>query len=94
MAKDPICGMSVDERSALRLTVESKDYFFCNKHCLEKFARKRGIPEEEIKTSLTKSKNSPYKNKTLIIFFMAGVVTDCTEIGFLWHNAGRRSRYV
>ncbi len=39
MAKDPICGMSVDETTALKTTRDGKDYFFCSAHCQEKFEK-------------------------------------------------------
>ena len=37
MAKDPICGMQVNENSALKITKDGKDYFFCSAHCKNKF---------------------------------------------------------
>lgn len=46
MATDPICGMSVDERSAeLRLVRGSRTYYFCSSHCLREFAE----PERELR---------------------------------------------
>jgi len=46
MAKDPVCGMFVEEKpDALRYTVDGKEYFFCATSCLEEF---RG-PEKELK---------------------------------------------
>ncbi|MCM8782382.1 MAG: permease [Candidatus Omnitrophica bacterium] len=41
MARDPICGMWVDENSALKVTQKNKVYFFCSPHCRDKF---RGKP--------------------------------------------------
>ncbi|MDD5382636.1 MAG: permease [Candidatus Margulisbacteria bacterium] len=37
MAKDPICGMEVDESSGLKLTWNGQDYYFCSERCLNKF---------------------------------------------------------
>lgn len=37
MAKDPICGMTVNEKNALRATKDGKGYYFCSQHCKEKF---------------------------------------------------------
>ena len=35
---DPVCGMSTDQEGKyLRLDYEGKPYYFCGKHCLEKF---------------------------------------------------------
>src|SRR6266487_4012647 len=46
MAKDPVCGMFVEEKpDALRCTVDRKQYFFCAKSCLDEFT----APERELK---------------------------------------------
>ena len=46
MAKDPVCGMFVEEkRDAIRHTVEGKEYFFCSTQCLNEFT----APEVELK---------------------------------------------
>ena len=37
MAKDPICGMSVDEKSALKYKKGGRTYYFCSQACLDKF---------------------------------------------------------
>jgi len=40
MATDPVCGMSVDERTAeLKLVRDNRSYFFCSTHCLAEFAQ-------------------------------------------------------
>src|SRR4029079_18374476 len=40
---DPVCGMTVDPATAAgSFRYEGKDYFFCSRHCLEKF---RASPE-------------------------------------------------
>ncbi len=43
MEKDPICGMAVRENSPFRLFDKGKEYFFCSRHCKEKFIRQEGI---------------------------------------------------
>jgi Cu+-exporting ATPase len=46
MAKDPVCGMFVEEKpDAIRHTVEGKEYFFCSNQCLNEFT----APEKELK---------------------------------------------
>jgi P-type Cu+ transporter len=46
MAKDPVCGMFVQEKhDAIRHTVEDKEYFFCSTQCLNEFT----APEVEPK---------------------------------------------
>jgi Cu+-exporting ATPase len=37
MTKDPICGMTVDEATALRAERDGKPFYFCSEHCREKF---------------------------------------------------------
>ena len=37
VTKDPICGMTVDEATALHVERDGKTFYFCSKHCREKF---------------------------------------------------------
>ena len=37
MATDPICGMTVDEATALRTERDGQTFYFCSEHCREKF---------------------------------------------------------
>ena len=37
VTKDPICGMTVDERTALHAERDGKTFFFCSEHCRAKF---------------------------------------------------------
>jgi Cu+-exporting ATPase len=37
MAKDPICGMTVEESSPLRAERDGRTYYFCSEHCRKKF---------------------------------------------------------
>ena len=36
-AKDPICGMSVDETSPFHAERDGKLFYFCSDYCLQKF---------------------------------------------------------
>jgi Cu+-exporting ATPase len=46
MAKDPVCGMFVEEKAdSLKYTLDGKEYFFCAKTCLDEFT----APEKELK---------------------------------------------
>jgi Cu+-exporting ATPase len=46
MAKDPVCGMFVEEKSdSIRHTMNGKKYFFCSNQCLNEFRE----PEKELK---------------------------------------------
>jgi len=59
--------MTVDEKTALKLSSEGKDYFFCSQHCLNKFAKENNISQQEISLCLVPSKTPLYKNKTFIV---------------------------
>ena len=37
-ATDPVCGMTVDKGSALRLEHDGHTHFFCSEHCRATFA--------------------------------------------------------
>jgi Cu+-exporting ATPase len=37
MARDPICGMKVDESSPLRVERDGQMFYFCGEHCRQKF---------------------------------------------------------
>src|SRR6266545_2999169 len=42
MAIDPICGMTVDEATALSSTVDGETFWFCNPSCKARFEAERG----------------------------------------------------
>ena len=41
-ATDPVCGMNVDRRKALRLERDGRTHFFCSEHCRAAFAASGG----------------------------------------------------
>jgi len=43
MAIDPICGMEVDEKTALSVEYEGQTYYFCSPGCRDKFLSDRGV---------------------------------------------------
>ena len=46
MAKDPVCGMFVEEKlDSIRYAMNGKGYFFCSTQCLNEFRQ----PEKELK---------------------------------------------
>ena len=67
MAKDPICGMDVNEKTALKLTMGGKTRYFCAENCLKKFAKENKVSEKEISTCLLRPKAPFYKNKGFIV---------------------------
>ncbi len=68
MAKDPICGMEVDEKKAKFSTVkDGKRYYFCSKNCHDKFQKDslKYINSDSLKNKSLKLKpndNEPIKN--------------------------------
>jgi len=49
MAKDPICGMSVDEATSLHAERDGRTFYFCSGHCRERFLAgpETGKPEAD-----------------------------------------------
>ncbi|UCD15315.1 MAG: permease [Candidatus Omnitrophota bacterium] len=72
MLKDPTCGMSVDEKTALKLVHRGNSYFFCSRHCMEKFAKKNKISEKHVAACLVPAKAPFYKNKSFIVAGILG----------------------
>jgi P-type Cu+ transporter len=46
MAKDPVCGMSVDEATAIKAERDGKTYYFCCESCRQKFMSGSAPPKE------------------------------------------------
>lgn len=44
MAKDPVCGMIVDEKTSLNTDIEGRQFYFCSSNCMKTFAN----PEKEL----------------------------------------------
>ncbi|MBI2085601.1 MAG: YHS domain-containing protein [Candidatus Aenigmarchaeota archaeon] len=38
LVRDPVCGMDVDEKSAIKKEHKGKFYFFCSKNCEQNFS--------------------------------------------------------
>ncbi|MDD5020403.1 MAG: permease [Candidatus Omnitrophica bacterium] len=73
MARDPICGMPVDEKHGLRLGFEGETFFFCSRACLEKFAKSRGLSSSQ--PACAPAFPSPfYVNKTFIVASALGLL--------------------
>jgi len=84
MHKDPICGMDVKSDSPLYLTHEGTIYYFCAKHCLEKFAQQKGI---EVPSDLNNRPSlliSIFKNKTIrVALVLIALASSASFIPFL-----------
>ena len=68
MAKDPVCGMVVDEKTAISAEIEGRQFYFCSSNCLNTFAN----PEKE----LSKLKKRMYvaASGALILAILRGLV--------------------
>src|SRR5262245_37594185 len=68
MAVDPICGMKVDEKSALKLVRDGQEHFFCSEHCRGKYAQDHRLPlaRDESHCCSPPAVNW-YRNKTLVV---------------------------
>lgn len=68
MATDPICGMSVSEKSGLHLSHNGKIYYFCHPNCMNKFAAENNISLQETPAcDKLKKGTSVYKNKNFVV---------------------------
>ncbi len=59
-AKDPICGMAVDEATALRAERDGKTFYFCSDHCQKKF-----LAEAQSAPSTAKHDEKPAAGKVI-----------------------------
>ncbi|MFA5100885.1 MAG: permease [Candidatus Omnitrophota bacterium] len=65
MARDPICGMKVDEKQACALTHEGVKVYFCSSHCREKFIAREHI--HDVATCAPQTRSAWFKNKLLLV---------------------------
>src|SRR5204863_5707352 len=47
MAIDPICGMTVDERTAISAERDGQTFYFCSEHCRRRFIE---APERRVES--------------------------------------------
>ncbi len=68
VAKDPVCGMVVDEKTAISAEIEGRQFYFCSSNCMNTFAN----PEKE----LSKLKKRMYvaASGALILAILRGLV--------------------
>lgn len=71
MAKDPICGMEVDEKTGLRLEHEGETYYFCSPGCRDKFLAEKGglppSPDEAMPSEGAEGHEPPVEKLTLSV---------------------------
>ncbi|WP_435548842.1 heavy metal translocating P-type ATPase [Desulfobacterium sp. N47] len=62
MAKDPICGMTVDEASALHIERDGKTFYFCSDSCRQKFLSTPATAKPEAKPESKPEAKPPGKS--------------------------------
>jgi len=67
--EDPICGMEIEVDSAIKITKDGKEYFFCSTHCRDKFIKQQG--KEGVAVCEACSKKPLLRNKLFIITAIA-----------------------
>jgi len=63
--QDPICGMQIDKNSAIKITKDGKEYFFCSTHCRDEFIKQQG--REGVVACEACSEKPLLRNKLFII---------------------------
>ena len=80
MAKDPICGMYVDEKTAeFKVTVRGITYYFCSQTCMKEFM----APEVEIKR---------LKISVVVGAILSASILFLTYVSFLPMSINKRAR--
>ncbi|MFH1269534.1 MAG: permease [Candidatus Omnitrophota bacterium] len=65
MAKDPVCGMEVNAKNALRAAKDGREYFFCSTHCRDKFIKQGGVKDAAV--CYPPAKKKFFKNRLFIV---------------------------
>jgi len=72
MAKDPICGMQVNESTAIKITKDGREYFFCSVHCKDKFIKQENIGYTAV--CYPSGKKAFFKNRLFIISSIVSIL--------------------
>jgi Cu+-exporting ATPase len=62
MTKDPMCGMTVDEATALHAEHNGQHHYFCSEHCRKKFLSQSAQPESHSDCCRGESKRADHAN--------------------------------
>ncbi len=75
MTKDPICGMEVDEKKAIKLVKDGKTYYFCGNNCKEEFTgtSKRAEPDQDMQKDDMLSNPNPSGKTEKIALSITGM---------------------
>lgn len=72
MAQDPVCGMKVDESSAIKVAYEGKDYFFCSARCKDTFIQQKDL--KDVVVCYPSQERPFFKNKLFITTCIAAIL--------------------
>jgi Cu+-exporting ATPase len=92
MAKDPICGMDVDESTDLKLDHEGTTYYFCNPACRDEFMRQKGLLPASADPDASQQDSPPTESAQNIILSVGGM--HCASCAVSIENALRKMRGV
>jgi len=73
-AKDPVCGMEVDLKSALKISSGGEDYFFCSTHCRDKFIKQQGLTAEGL-VCQPQAARPFWRNKLALLCIISFILT-------------------
>lgn len=80
MAIDPICGMSVNEKTGIQILHNNKPVYFCSNHCKEKYLKENHLKDNNSCPSCTVNNSERwYKNK---VFLTALLTVVLYSLGF------------
>mgnify|MGYP001792404515 CR=1 FL=1 len=74
VTKDPICGMTVDEATALHAERDGKTFYFCSDHCRQKFL---STPNQNL-NSINPCRLGLAFSLTGVVFYLACILTMST----------------
>ena len=84
MTKDPICGMTVNEATALRAERDGKTFYFCSDHCQKKF-----LAEAQAAPATAKHDEKPAAGKAIYTCPMhPQIQQDHLQLSHLRHGVG------
>ncbi|MFC1675154.1 permease [Candidatus Omnitrophota bacterium] len=77
MERDPICGMNVDPKSAIKLVKDGREYFFCASHCRDKFIKQEGLADSAV---CAPAQKAPFYKKKVFIAFLIPALMLCASL--------------
>ena len=81
MFKDPVCGMTVNEKTGLTIEHNGTAYYFCSRHCLDKFIKENNIPSQKIPCCGASVKKPFYADK---IFIVSAILLATAALSFIF----------